>query len=116
MTLTHDRALRPGHCRERTDLLGPHDYRPYVCLSTEHPPFRDEEAVYAVVTTTRRSAAIPLATTDFTSGGLPRESYVNPWVLVTIKHADIAEVEGHLREETVDKIAREAATHIGVLD
>jgi len=98
------------------DLLGPHEYRPYVCLSTETPPFRDEEAVYAVVTTTRRSAAIPLATTDFASGELPRDSYVNPWVLVTIKHADIQGIEGHLAEETVDKIAREAATHIGALD
>ena len=98
------------------DLLGPHDYRPYVCLSTDEPPFRDEEAVYAVVTTTRRSASIPLAATDFSSGGLPRESYVNPWVLVTIKHTDIAALEGQLTADTVDKIAREAATHIGALE
>ena len=98
------------------DLLGPHDHRPYVCLSTESPPFRTEEAVYAVVTTTRRSAAIPLAATDFTSGELPRESYVNPWVLVTIKHADIQDIEGQLAKDTVDKIAKEAATHIGALD
>ena len=98
------------------DLLGPHKHRPYVCLSTADPPFRDEEAVYAVVTTTRRSAAIPLAETDFTSGGLPRESYVNPWVLVTIKHADIQLREGQLAKEAVDKIAREAASHIGALD
>jgi len=98
------------------DLLGPHDYRPYVCLSTENPPFRDEEAVYAAVTTTPRSAAIPLAESDFRSGGLPRESYVNPWVLVTIKHADIQEIEGQLTEETVEKVAREAAINIGALD
>ena len=98
------------------DLLGPHDYRPYVCLSTDSPPFRDEEAVYAAVTTTRRSAAVPLAATDFRSGGLPRESYVNPWVLVTIKNADIHETEGQLAEDTVEKIAREAATHLGVMD
>ena len=98
------------------DLLGPHEYRPYLCLSTERPPFRDEEAVYVAVTTTRRSAAIPLAATDFTSGGLPRESYVTPWVLVTIKRADVADIEGQLSEDTVDKIAREAATHIGALD
>ena len=98
------------------DLLGPHDYRPYVCLSTDDPPFRDEEAVYAVVTTTRRSAAIPLASADFTSGGLPRESYVNPWVLVTIKHANIQEIEGQLTVDTVDKVAQEAAAHIGALE
>ena len=98
------------------DLLGPHEHRPYVCLSTVDPPFRDEEAIYAVVTTTRRSAAVPLAAGGFTSGGLPRDSYVNPWVLVTIKHADIQEREGHLADDTVDKIAREAASHLGALD
>ncbi len=98
------------------DFLGPHDFRPYLCLSTESPPFRDEEAVYAGITTTRRSAAIPLTETDFMSGGLPRESYVNPWVLVTIKHADIQGKEAQITEEAVNKIAREAAAHIGALD
>lgn len=95
------------------DLLGPHQYRPYVCLSTDTPPFRDEEAVYAVVTTTRRADAIALASDDFSSGSLPRESYVNPWVLVTINHADIQQREGQLEKEVVDEIAREAAAHIG---
>jgi mRNA-degrading endonuclease toxin of MazEF toxin-antitoxin module len=98
------------------DLLGPHEHRPYVCLSTADPPFRNEEAVYAAVTTTHRSTAIPLAAPDFTSGGLPRESYVNPWVLVTIKQTDIQAIEGRLSEDTVDKIAREAATYLGALD
>jgi len=111
-----DQSYARGTVVKGPDLLGPHEYRPYVCLSTGDPPFRDQEAVYAVVTTTRRSAAIPLAGTDFASGGLPRESYVNSWVLVTIKHADIQEIEGQLTEETVDKIAREAAIHIGAPD
>lgn len=111
-----DQSYDRGTVVKGPDLLGPHTHRPYVCLSTVDPPFRDEEAVYAVVTTTRRSAAIPLAPADFTSGGLPRESYVNPWVLVTIKHADIQDIEGQLTGDTVDKIAQDAAAHIGALD
>ena len=50
------------------------------------------------------------------SGGLPQESYVNPWVLVTIKHADIQDIEGQLIEATVNEIAQKAAAHIGALD
>lgn len=111
-----DQSYDRGAVVKGPDLLGPNKHRPYVCLSTDDPPFRDEEAVYAVVTTTRRSAAIPLASADFTSGGLPRDSYVNPWVLVTIKHDDIQDIEGQLAEDTVDKIARDAAAHIGALD
>jgi mRNA-degrading endonuclease toxin of MazEF toxin-antitoxin module len=111
-----DQSYARGTVVKGPDFLGPHEHRPYVCLSTVEPPFRDEEAVYAVVTTTRRSAAISLAGADFRSGGLPRESYVNPWVLVTIKHADIRGAEGQLMKATVDKIARDAATHLGALD
>ena len=111
-----DEQFSRGAVVRGPDLLGPHDHRPYVCLSTQDPPFRDEEAVYAAVTTAPRSAAIPLAGTDFTSGGLPRESYVNPWVLVTIRHGDIQGIEGQLTEDTIGKIAREAATNIGALD
>jgi hypothetical protein len=36
-------------------------------------------------------------------------------VLVTIKHADIQEMEGRLAADTVEEVAREAATHLGVL-
>ena len=111
-----DRAYSRGAVVKGPDLFGPHTHRPYVCLSTDSPPFRDEEAVYAAVTTTRRPEAIPLTDKEFTRGGLPRESYVNPWVLTTIKHADIADTEGHLSDETVETIARTAGSHLGVVD
>lgn len=96
------------------DLLGDHDYRPYVCLSDDSHPFHDEEALYAAVTTTRRAVAIPLGDDDFLSGGLPRESYVNPWTVVVIRHADIVTEEGRLVEATTQKIAEEAAGYLGV--
>lgn len=96
------------------DLLGDHDYRPYVCLSDDSHPFHDEEALYAAVTTTRRAVAIPLGDDDFLSGGLPRESYVNPWTVVVIHHADIEKEEGRLDAVTTEKIAEEAAGYLGV--
>ena len=111
-----ERYYSRGAVVKGPDLLGPHGHRPYVCLSTDSPPFRDEEAVYTAVTTTRRSVAVPLTDTDFVSGSLPQESYVNPWILVTIKHADIDGIEGQLLEDTVDTIAEEAADYIGALD
>ena len=96
------------------DLLADHDYRPYVCLSDDTHPFSDEEALYAAVTTTRRAVAIPLTDEDFTTGGLPRESYVNPWTIATIRHADIQHQEGRLTEATTATIAEEAAGYLGV--
>lgn len=96
------------------DLFADHDFRPYLCLSDETHPFHDEEALYATVTTTRRSAAIPLTEDDFATGGLTRESYVNPWTIATIRHADMHEEEGRLVTETVETIAGDAAGYLGV--
>lgn len=96
------------------DLFADHEYRPYVCLSDASHPFHDEEGVYTAVTSTERVDAIPLAGDDFASGGLPRESYVNPWTIVSIRHADVADVEGELVDETIETIASEAASYLGV--
>ncbi len=96
------------------DLFADYDYRPYVCLSDDTHPFSDEEALYAAVTTTRRAVAIPLTDDDFTTGGLPRESYVNPWTIATIRHADIQHGEGRLVDATIETVAQEVAGYIGV--
>ena len=96
------------------DLFADYEHRPYVCLSDETHPFSDEEALYAAVTSTRRSVAVSLSPDDFETGGLPRESYVNPWTIVSIRHADVAETEGRLHPDVVERIAREAAGYLGV--
>ena len=96
------------------DLFADHDYRPYVQLSDENHPFSDEEALYTAVTSTPRDAAIPLTDSDFTTGSLRRESYVNPWTVVSIRLADIEREEGRLEEDITKTIAMEAASYLGV--
>ena len=96
------------------DLFADYDYRPYVCVSDETHPFSDEEAVYAAAPTTRRAVAVPLTDTDFESGGLPRETYVNPWTIVSLRHADIETKVGRLIEATTEKIAQDAAGYLGI--
>lgn len=96
------------------DLFADHSYRPHVCLSNERHPLSDEEALYVAVTPTERSAAIRLGDDEFERGGLPRESYANPWTVVSIRHADIAETEGVLTEETTEWIADTAAGCLGI--
>lgn len=96
------------------DLFGGHSYRPWLSLTDRSHPFDEKEGLYAAVTTTRRSVAIPLSESDFQSGGLPRESYVNPWTITTLKDADIEAVEGRLIEETTETVARAAAEYLGV--
>jgi len=96
------------------DLFADYEFRPYVCVSDETHPFSDEEALYAAITTTSRDVAIPLTHEDFASGGLPRDSYVNPWTVVSIRHADIEQAEGRLIDATTEEIATDAAGYLGV--
>lgn len=96
------------------DFLGGHDYRPFVRLSDDSHPFTDEEALYAALTTTRRVNAIPLSDDDFVSGGLPKESYVNPWTITPFRHADVDSRLGQLTTETTERIATEAAGYLGM--
>jgi mRNA-degrading endonuclease toxin of MazEF toxin-antitoxin module len=108
--MTHER----GAVVKGPDLFADAAYRPYVCLSDDSHPFSDEEALYAAVTTTERAEAIQLTDDDFTAGGLPRESYVNPWTVVSIRHADITDMEGQLVGTATEKIAQAAAGYLGV--
>lgn len=96
------------------DLFADHDYRPYVCISDETHPFDDEESLYATATTTARDVAIHLSDGDFESGGVPRDTYVNPWTVVTIRHVDVRHQEGLLVAGQTEAIAREAAGYLGV--
>jgi hypothetical protein len=96
------------------DLFADNEFRPYVRINDDTHPFADEEAVYVAATTTRRSVAIPLTDGDFAAGGLPRETYVNPWTVVTIRHADIHGEEGQLIDETTETIARATVGYLGV--
>lgn len=108
------RATERGRVIAGPDLFGPHRRRPYVRLSGKSHPFADEEALYAAVTTTERPLAIHLREDEFEHGSFPRESFVNPWTLATIKHADVGTVEGHLEAESTDQIATAAAGYLGV--
>ncbi|MDY6775958.1 MAG: hypothetical protein SV253_07790 [Halobacteria archaeon] len=96
------------------DLFADNSYRPYVCVTDSSHPFNDEEGLFVAVTTTRRSVAIPLSKDDFEDGGLPRESYVNPWTVATINHSDIEKKEGSLIESSTERIAKESAGYLGV--
>lgn len=106
-------AYSRGAVVKGPDLFGSSSYRPWVSVNTTEHPFHTQEGLWVAVTTTGRSQAIPLGDDDFTSGGLPKTSYANPWNVTTIKTADMGAVEGVLDEDVVDRIVTDAATYMG---
>jgi mRNA-degrading endonuclease toxin of MazEF toxin-antitoxin module len=107
-------SYRRGAVVKGPDVFGSSERRPYMCLTDDTHPFSDEEALYAAVTTTRRSIAVPLANDDFETGSLPRDSYVNPWTVTSYRHADIADTEGRLTDDAVETILEEIAKYLGI--
>jgi mRNA-degrading endonuclease toxin of MazEF toxin-antitoxin module len=79
--------------------------RPWLVLTDDRHPFHGEEYVVAGITTTQREGSITLTDEDWTIGGLPRVSYVSPWFLTTLKHAEIERGIGALVDETVTDVA-----------
>lgn len=77
---------------------------PSLVLSDESHPFHGTEYVTVRVTTTEREPAIPIEPDDWTTGRLPRTSYVSPWSLGTLKHADIERGVGALSDPTVSSV------------
>jgi len=96
------------------DLVGPHTFRPWLLLSDDSHPFGEQEGLWAVITTTSRSSAIPLGDSDLESGALPKQSFVNPWNITTIKFADMYVVEATVTESVADQVAEDAAKYMGI--
>lgn len=88
--------------------------RPYVVLSDDTHPFYGEEYVVVGVTTTERERAVALAPETWTEGGAPKQSWVSPWYVLTVKHATITDRLGRLTLEATDRIASALTSLVGV--
>lgn len=87
--------------------------RPYLVASNDSHPFAGEEYVGAVVTTTERERAVPLSG-SYTEGGLPRESFVSPWSLITLKHEALDKHVAQVSAEVVGTVAEAVHGYLAV--
>lgn len=87
--------------------------RPWLVLSNDRHPFHGQEYLVAGITTTDRTAAIPLSDASWAVGGLPRDSYVSPWFLTTIKHDGIERGVGALSDETLKTVVSRVGQYLG---
>jgi len=89
--------------------------RPYMVLSSAAThPFHGEEYLVAGCTTTEREQAIALPETVWTVGQPAEPTWVSPWYLMTLKHANIEYGVGEIEPATVDRVARAVARQVGL--
>jgi len=86
--------------------------RPYLIVSGLSHPFHGEEYIGIAITTTALESAIPISDDAWVRGGLPKESFLKPWQPTLLKHADITDAFGVLRQTVVDRTAEELASVI----
>lgn len=86
--------------------------RPWFVLSDDGHPFHGEEYVVAGITTTDRADAIRIEEDAWNIGSLPRTSYVSPWFLTTVKHADVHRGVGAVDQSTVESILAAVSKYV----
>lgn len=86
--------------------------RPFVLVSNQTHPFQGTEYIAATLTTTERDEAIALSADDWEIGSSPRDSYVSPWGVMTLKDAAIDRRVGRLRAAVLEQIAEELYGYI----
>lgn len=85
---------------------------PSLVLGDEDHPYRGTEYITVRITTTEREAAVAIDPDDWTTRRLPRTSYVSPWSVGTLKHADIDRGVGALSEPLVVSIVSEVVSYL----
>jgi mRNA interferase MazF len=80
--------------------------RPYLIVSNENRPFHGDRYTVAVVTSTDRSAAVPVTEATLTEGELKTyPSYVSPWSLHVFPHDEITKRVAQVDTETRERVA-----------
>ena len=80
--------------------------RPYLVVSNATRPFFGDEYTVAVITTTARETAVELTPETLTEGQLDKyPSYVNPWSLHVVQHAETTRRVAQLDDAVLERVA-----------
>jgi hypothetical protein len=81
--------------------------RPWLILNNDEHPFDDEEYIVTTPTTTDREEALVIDSEDWLRGEPTRQSYLSPWAINTLKHADVVQPQGQVTEAFVQRVIGE---------
>lgn len=94
-----------------TDPFGYTGSRPYLLVSADDHPFHGDEYLAAAITTTERDAAIALSG-EYEAGELPRESFVSPWAVVTLKERVVDKRVASVSTAVVEAVGRAICSYV----
>jgi mRNA interferase MazF len=90
--------------------------RPWVIISTSGMPFQGEQYIALTLSTkTWYKERIPIDTDDVIEGGLPEDSSILPWAVLSLGPEEIDRELGALHEDIVDDAATTLSSYLGIL-
>lgn len=87
--------------------------RPWLVISNDEHPFQGTEYVVLGMTTNSRSQGIEVQRSDWADGGTSKTSFISPWFVMTLKHADITYRIGALKESLVNRAVTDLSSRLG---
>ena len=64
------------------------------------------------LTTTPHDEGLPIESSDWIEGGMPRQSYASPWAIASPKHAALVRRQGRLAESFVRAVVTAMETYL----
>jgi hypothetical protein len=104
--------LQRGSVVVAADPYGNTPRRPYLIVSDESHPFAGEQYIAAGITTKEYPPSISLEGM-FVEGGLTEQSFVSPWVVVSLRESDIERAVAIVDELLTRDVAERLAQFVG---
>lgn len=80
--------------------------RPVMVVSNDDRPFQGKQYTFAIITRTEREEAVRLGAGDLVEGSLNADpSFVNPWSVHEVEHADVARRVAQASDDVIRAVA-----------
>lgn len=86
--------------------------RPWLVVSTESQPFRDEQYMAVGLSTSGHDEAVPIDEADWEAGSVPHRSYVLPWAVHSPKERFVEERVGKLSDDLVERVVEQLVSYV----
>lgn len=92
--------------------LGEDSQRPWLLVNNESHPFGDEQFLAVAISTRAHEDSIPLESSVWKTGGVPRESFVSPWAVHSPRIEDLVAWQGTVTTKFVDHVVSTIETYL----
>lgn len=92
--------------------LGTDKQRPWLVINNESHPFGDEQHLAVAISTNQYERSLALESEVWETGGVPRESFVSPWVVHSPRREDLIAWQGRVTDTFVSLIVTELGAYL----